>query len=164
MPHSFTNYTWRFVIKEAWEQFSFRRCRSDLSSECGIYSQEEGLDWVSPFFFYLFYNFYPSVGAMVYNWWISKALVCLVCGQLSWQSLTGTLAFATFLLCRRMSLWLSLGATVEDPDHAASVRDDRVNFFASLRGSGVSIDVPKGVYHFFFFFFFASIYFTRMAR
>ena len=42
-------------------RFSSRQCRSNVSSECVIHGREEleGLDWVSPFFyfFYLFYNF-----------------------------------------------------------------------------------------------------------
>ena len=100
-------------MKEA-EQFSFRQCRSDVSSQCVIHGQEEGLDRMSPFFL-PGSSTSTSVGAMVFNWWNPKALVCPVCGQLSWPSLTGTLVYSTFFWAVTWaSGWVS-GAIVEDP-------------------------------------------------
>ena len=91
---------------------------------------------------------FTSVGAMVYNWWISKALVCVVCGQRSWQILNFS---RDSCLCHVSSVQ-SLEPLVEFGEqswrtpllHAASVSDDRLNAF--LRGSGVSVDVQKACF------------------
>ena len=40
----------RPCLSEA-EQLSFCQSRSDVSGECVIHGQEEGLDWVGPFFY-----------------------------------------------------------------------------------------------------------------